>query len=194
MPVAISMLRGVNLGPHRRIKMEDLRKLYESLGLRDPRTFVQSGNVLFATEERSLSKVAKRIEDGIERRFGFRSDVIIRTAAELREVIRNNPFEGRAGIDPSKLLITFLADDPGDAARKTAAKMSTESEELHIRGRELYVYYSNGLARPKLSWANLEKILKTSGTGRNWNSVTKMLEMAEQLVTEPRPQGSGIDF
>ena len=77
MGVMISMLRGVNLGPHNRMKMEELRAVYESLKLQDPRTYVQSGNVLFKTKERDEAKLSSRIQDGIEKKFGFRPDVIL---------------------------------------------------------------------------------------------------------------------
>src|SRR5665811_2227083 len=104
MPVIISMLRGVNVGAHNRIKMDALRALYESLGLRDPQTYVQSGNVVFRTDKRDLVALAKRIEDAIEQGFGFRPTVILRTSGELREVIARNPFAKRRGIEPTKLL------------------------------------------------------------------------------------------
>jgi uncharacterized protein (DUF1697 family) len=181
MTVIISMLRGVNLGPSRRVKMEALRSLYESLRLRDVRTYLQSGNVIFRTEERDIALLTKRLQKAIEKTFGFQCDVILRTTSELREVIARNPFANRRGIEPSKLLVTFLASDPGEEARKQVRKIKTNPDELWIDGREMYTYFPNGMARPKVSWAAIEKILKTSGTGRNWNSVTKLLEMAETL-------------
>jgi uncharacterized protein (DUF1697 family) len=181
MAVLISMLRGVNVGGHNKIKMDALRALYESLKLRDPHTYIQSGNVVFRNEERDLLVVTKRVQNGIERTFGFRPDVIVRTASELRDVIARNPFAKRRDIHPGKLLIMFLASDPAPEARDRVLRIKTDPEELRIDGRELYIYYPNGMARPKLSWAVIEKTLKTSGTGRNWNTVTKLLEMAETL-------------
>jgi len=181
MAVIISMLRGVNVGGHNKIKMEALRALYESLKLRDAQTYLQSGNVIFWTDERDLAGLAKRIEDGIERKFGFRPDVILRTAAEMKEVVARNPFAKRRGIEPGKLLASFLASDPGEEARENVRQMKCDPEELRIEGRELYIYFPNGMGRSKLSLAKLEKTLKTAGTGRNWNSVTKMLEMAEKM-------------
>ena len=181
MAVIVSMLRGVNVGGHNRIKMDALRGLYKSLKLRDPQTYVQSGNVIFRTDERDLVRLAQRVEHGIERRFDFRPAVIVRTTSELRDVIARNPFAKRRGIDPSRLLVTFLASDPGPEAREQVRRMKTAPEELRIEGRELYIYYPDGMARPKLSWAVIERTLKTPGTGRNWNSVTKMLEIAERL-------------
>ena len=181
MAVVISLLRGVNLAAHNRVKMDELRALYESLGLEDPRTYVQSGNVIFRTKERDLVRLARRIEKAIEQRFGFRTEVILRTTAELRDAVARNPFAGRAGIDPAKLLVTFLDGVPSPEARETAMKIKADPEELRIDGRELYIYFSNGLARPKVPWMAVVKTLKTRGTGRNWNSVTKILEMAEGL-------------
>src|SRR5690242_12170421 len=91
MTVIISMLRGVNVGGHNKIKMDALRALYESLKLRDAQTYVQSGNVIFKPDERDIALLTKRIEDGIERKFGFRPAVILRTAAEMRGVVERNP-------------------------------------------------------------------------------------------------------
>ena len=181
MAVIISMLRGVNVGGHNKIKMEALRALYESLKLRGAQTYVQSGNVIFRTDERDMARLAKRIEDGIERKFGFQSDVILRTAAEMREVITRNPFAKRRGIEPGKLLVSFLGSDPGEEGREKVRQMKCDPEELRIEGREIYIYFPNGAGRSKLQWAGLGEMLKTTGTGRNWNSVTKMLEMAEKL-------------
>jgi uncharacterized protein (DUF1697 family) len=181
MAVIISLLRGVNLGPHRRIRMEDLRAVYESLKLRDVRTYVQSGNVVFTTAERDLRRLTGRLEQAIERRFGFHSDVIARTTSELRQVVARNPFATRRGIEPAKLVVTFLAADPGEPARGLVRAIETAPEELHIDGRELYVYFPNGQGRSKFPAAAVDKALSVSGTARNWNTVTKLLEIAEAL-------------
>jgi uncharacterized protein (DUF1697 family) len=180
MAAVVSMLRGVNLGT-RRMKMERLRALYEGLGLKDARTYVQSGNVVFRSAERSLVKLAKRIEEAIAEEFGFHSDVILRTAPEMRDVVARNPFEKREGIHPGKLLVWFLESDPGEEVRVKVRAVPAEPEELFIDGRELYIYFPNGMARPKLSMAACQKALKITGTGRNWNTVLKLLEMAESL-------------
>src|SRR6266702_3219784 len=119
MTVVVSMLRGVNLPHHNRIKMAALRDLYKSLKLFNPQTSVQSGNVIFGTQERDLSALTKRLENGIERRFGFRPDVILRTASEMRSVVARNPFARRRDIEPNKVLVDFLASDPSREPRKT---------------------------------------------------------------------------
>jgi uncharacterized protein (DUF1697 family) len=181
MTVVISMLRGVNVGGHNMIKMDALRTLYESLGLRNPQTYVQSGNVVFTTREKNVAALATRIEKAIEKEFGFRPPVIVRTPSELRDVIARNPFAKRRGLEPGRLLVTFLAGEPSSEARNQVLALKAEPEELRIVGREVFIYYPNGMARPKIPWTTIERMLKVSGTGRNWNSVTKLLEMAEKL-------------
>ena len=181
MAAVVSMLRGVNVGSHNRIKMDDLRRLYESLDLRDPQTYIQSGNVVFKTGERNLAALSERIGKGIERSFGFRTGVLLRTTSELRNVVEKNPFAARPDIDPSKLLVTFLASKPDREARENVLTIETDPEEMRIEGREVYIYFPNGMGRPRLSWPVIERKLETSGTGRNWNTVLKLLEMAERL-------------
>jgi uncharacterized protein (DUF1697 family) len=181
MAVVISLLRGVNVGGHHKIKMDALRALYESLELQQPQTYVQSGNVVFRTKERNLVGLAQRIEDGIERSVGFRPAVILRTLPEWRDVIARNPFGKRSGIEPSKLLVSFLAAEPAKDALAKVLEIETKPEELHASGRELYIYFPDGMGRSKLPWASLDKVLGSPGTGRNWNTVKKLLEIAESL-------------
>jgi uncharacterized protein (DUF1697 family) len=181
MAVMISMLRGVNVGGHNKIKMDALRALYDSLGLRDARTYVQSGNVIFRVAKLDVVSLTRRIQDAIERRFGFSADVILRTAAQVRDTIAGNPFARRSGIDPSKLLVVFLATKPTPKATNNILQNKATPEEILINGRELYIYFPKGMGRTKLSWMALVKSLETTGTGRNWNSVMKLLEIAESL-------------
>jgi len=176
MPVIISMLRGVSVGGRNKIKMDALRSLYLSLKLKNPQTFIQSGNVILYTQDQD------RIQDAIHRKFGFRPDVLLRTLAELRDAIANTPFPASRNLDPSKILIVFLADKPCAQSSTDLLKIKCDPEELHIRGRELYIYFPNRMARPKLAWPLIEKTLKISGTGRNWTSV-KLLQLAESLET-----------
>jgi uncharacterized protein (DUF1697 family) len=183
MTVVVSMLRGVNLVRHNRIKMDALRSLYETLGLHEPQSYIQSGNVVFKTEKRNIVLVTKQIQGAIESEFGFRPAVIARTTAEMREVVARNPFGGRSNIEPSKLLVTFLMSDPGEAAREKVRAIKTNPEELRIEGREMYVYFPNGMGRSKLPFAAIDKALKIPVTARNWNSVLKLLEMAERMET-----------
>jgi uncharacterized protein (DUF1697 family) len=175
------MLRGINLAKHHRIGMDALRGLYESLGLREVATYIQSGNVIFQTQARNLDPVARWIEDAFEGRFGFRADVMLRTPAQLREVIARNPFAARGGIDPARLVVSFLRSHPAPQARNKVLALKVGPEELFMEGRELYVYYPDGIGRSKLVPALLDRNLGTPSTARNWNTVRKLLELAEKL-------------
>jgi uncharacterized protein (DUF1697 family) len=182
--VLVSMLRGVNVGPHHRMKMADLKAVYESLGMAEVETFIQSGNVVFRTAGRSGDRVAARIEEAIEARFGFAAPVVVRTAAELRSVVERNPFAGRADLDGSRLAVHFLGRAPEAAGRAKLAAIPPAPEEVRLDGRELYIYYTSGMARPKLSLAQVERALAVPMTARNWNTVEKLLEMAERVEGE----------
>jgi len=181
----ISMLRGVNLGPHNRIKMDALRALYKSLGLEEPRTYVQSGNVIFRTNEKDLVKLASKIQKAIEKMFGCCPAVVLRTRGELKKVIAANPFAGRE-LPSGKILVTFLAGDPAQEAKSALAAFDKYPEEVHLKGRELYTYFPNGAGQSKLPWSQVEKHLGITGTARNWNSVTQLLAIAEELETGRR--------
>ncbi|HXR32610.1 MAG TPA: DUF1697 domain-containing protein [Verrucomicrobiae bacterium] len=184
MTVMISLLRGVNVGGHNKIKMDALRNLYEALGFRGAQTYVQSGNVIFRSKTSDIFKLAKRIEDAIEKSFGFRPPVVLRTSADMADVIARNPCAKRCGIDPKKLAVIFLKETPTAECLQNALKIKTAPEELWIDGREAYVYFPNGMARPKMSLPAIERALKTTGTGRNWNTVTMLLELAHALETK----------
>ena len=150
-----------------------------------------------------MPSVAKRLQDTIECKLGFRPGVILRTTSEMKDVIARNPFVGRDEIEPGKLVITFLGSSPDSGMReavlaltkatgsktslsaKNAKKMqrmqrTSTGEELWMNGRELFVYFPDGMGRSKLV-PQLERALKKSGTGRNWNTVTKLLEMAKTM-------------
>jgi uncharacterized protein (DUF1697 family) len=181
MTVVIALLRGINVGGHHKIKMEALRTLFQSLGLRDIQTHLQSGNVVFRTSGRDLVRLRQRIEEAVEREFGFHCDVVLRTTADLRVAVAKNPFATRPDLDASRLAVHFLSTEPDHEARARVLAIKAEPEELHLEALELYIYFTNGMARLSLSMAVVERSLKTSGTSRNWNTVRKVLEMAEKL-------------
>lgn len=180
MPVLIGLLRGVNVGGHNKIRMEELRGLCDSCGLCDTQTYVQSGNLVFRTTEIDIGRLAARLEEAIEKRYGFRPAVILRTASEMKAIVSRNPFQGRPGLKPSKLLVSFLSGDPGGEVRARIRAIPANPEEIHADGRELYIYFPHGTGRSKLM-PLLERAMKIPATGRNWNTVTKLLEMAEGL-------------
>lgn len=177
MPAVVCLLRGVNVGGNNKIKMDALRSICESLELNNPQTYIQSGNVVFTAPGKDLPALAGRIESGIEKSCGFRPDVVLRTLAQMRAVVAQNPFAAREGMEPGKLLVTFFDGD----AREKIPLLKVANEELRLVGRELYIYFPIGQGQSKLSFAPFDRAPKIKWTGRNWNTVTKLLEMAASL-------------
>ena len=186
MTVYVSLLRAVNVGGSGLIKMAALREAYESVGLADVRTLLQSGNVLFRSGLTDRNRLAKRLVQEIERRFDLRVELILRTLAEVATIVDRGPvLSPRA--DKSKLLVMFLSSVP-DAAAQEALKKWHKSKELkellEIRGPEIYLYYPDGVGRSKLTSAVIESKLDTSGTARNWNTLIKLVEAGRAI--EPK--------
>jgi uncharacterized protein (DUF1697 family) len=175
------MLRAVNVAGHQKISMEALKTLCVSMGLKDVKTYIQSGNIVFREHGKTPEKLARTLENGIEAKFGFRPAVLVRTVAEMRAVITNNPFAQRDEVQPNKLLVVFMNSAPVQKTVDQVLTLPCDPEEIHILGREIYIYYPEGMARPKVPLARLERILQCSSTGRNWNTVNKLLAMAKEL-------------
>ena len=192
MTVYVSLLRAANVGGTGLIKMDALRDVYESLGLGDVRTLLQSGNVLFRSGLTDRQRLVKRITQEIERKFDLQVEVILRTLAELASIVDRGPvLSPRA--DKSKLLVMFLSDVPAAAAQdalKAWHKSKGLKELLEIRGPEIYLYYPDGVGRSKLTSSVIEGKLETSGTARNWNTLTKLVEAGRELQRKDRPSGS----
>ena len=176
--VVVVLLRGVNVGGHNKIRMESLRDLCAGLGLENPRTHIQSGNIIVGTSEKDLAIVGKRIQKAIEDNLTVRCEVILRTPKDLREIIARNPFKDRTDVTPNKLCVMFLAGEPGPQVKENIRKLLVGPEELHIDGRDLYIYFPNGAGQSKLP-ALLDRALKMPATARNWNTVMKLLALAE---------------
>ena len=184
----IGLLRGVNLGGHHKVKMDELRALCQRLKLRDVKTYVQSGNIVFRTDEKDAIQLAGRIEKAIERKFGFHSDVVLRTSSELRDVVGSSPFKGRKDLLPAKLIVTFLACELAKEKCDRILLIKAGLEEVKLGGgRELYIYFPDGMGKSKLP-ALLDRALEKTGTARNWNTVTKLLEMAEAMESAAKAQ------
>lgn len=190
MPAVLCFLRGINVVGKNQIKMEELRKLCEALGLLNVQTYIASGNVVFRTTSRNIGALAPRIEKGIEARFGFRPHVMLRTITELRDVVARNPFAKRKDLHPGKFLVYFLKSEPASEVHERIRALQTDTEELRVSGSELYIYYLNGVGKSQLPMARIEKALGTAGTGRNWNTVTKLLQLAEAIESAKTSKAS----
>ncbi|MGO9127491.1 MAG: DUF1697 domain-containing protein [Terriglobales bacterium] len=182
MPTYISMLRGINVLGHKRVEMSRLREMCEGMGFEQVRTYIQSGNVVFKTGKSTPSGLSRRIEERMMSEFGFSAMVLTRTAKELGRAIQGNPFVKEGGKDGSKVFVGFLARAPkADAVEKLQAR-AAKTEQVHCCGREIYVYYVDGMGRARLlTHGVLERVLAVSTTMRNWNTVSKLYQMAMGL-------------
>ncbi|MEU8570463.1 DUF1697 domain-containing protein [Streptomyces pathocidini] len=178
MTTYVALLRGINLGGRRKVPMTALRELITDLGYEDVRTLLQSGNVVFTGGEQPPALLARELEQALQARFGFEIGCVVLTSAELRAVVARNPFPV-ASFDPSKFVVTFLAA-PLDPAH--LARIDPEAylpDEFRPGERELFLHCPNGLGRSKLSAALGATDFGTVATTRNWNTVTKLLAMAD---------------
>lgn len=171
MPRYVALLRAVNVGGRNKVPMAELRDLFESLGHADVSTFIQSGNVLFTAR---ASVTPKSLETAISKRFHVDTTVVLRTPSELEKVVKANPF---ARANTSKLHVGFMMQQPSAAVVSELDAERFRPEEFAIRGRELYLHLPNGMGRSKLP-AYLDRQLAIPTTVRNWNTVTKLIELA----------------
>jgi uncharacterized protein (DUF1697 family) len=178
MPTYIAMLRGVNVSGHKPLGMERLRAALAPLGFTSIKTYLQSGNVVFTAAKGSPAVLATKIHDVINREFGYSVPVIIRTAAELAQIIADNPFTKDPHIDSLKLHVTFLADQSPKTALAALQPLADGPERLHVFSREIYLYCPNGYGRTRLSNTAIEKKLALAATTRNWKSVNALMQMS----------------
>jgi len=179
MPVYVALLRGINIGPHKRMKMEKLRESFEALGFKRVQTYIQSGNVVFSAGKGPPTALSKKIEDRIVSDFGFSSPVILRTREELGRAVANNPFSKQPGIDPEKLHVTFLAAAPAASALKKLAEFTVAPDQSCCIGKEIYLHLPNGFSRSSLWKVPWEKALAVVTTTRNWRTVNALHQMCQ---------------
>ena len=180
MPIYISLLRGINVGANKRMKMEKLRGSCEALGFGEIATYIQSGNLIFKAAKLSADAVSKKIEKQIECDFGFHADVITRTAEDLKKIIASNPLLKQPGTEESKLHVVFLPAAPSAEGVEKLESVILPPDRVRVARSEIYFYFPNGVSGSSLWKHNLDRVLGISGTMRNWNTVNKLLEMAEK--------------
>jgi uncharacterized protein (DUF1697 family) len=174
----IALLRGINVGGHKIIKMDQLRKAFEELGFENVATYVQSGNVVFKSQKKASADLSRKIEEMLLRRFSMSVPVIVRTAEEIGAVLTKNPFLKEPGTDVARLHVTFLSLTPQKAAIKGLDAIAAGPDRFHCHGQEIYLHCPNGFGGTKLSINAFEKVLAVGATTRNWNTLNKLYEMA----------------
>lgn len=172
----VLLLRGINVGPHKRIAMPRLRELLAGGGYQDARTYVQSGNVVLRGAG-PPDRVARECEALIAEGTGFAVEIVARAAGELAEVVRRDPL-GKAVEDPKRYLVSFLSAEPDPAVVRELEGLAAGEERLVASGRELYAWFPDGAGRSKLAARMAGQKLGVTATARNWNTVTELHRMA----------------
>ena len=168
-PTHVALLRGINLGPNKRVAMPALRELAESLGYDEVSTYIASGNLLFSTRKKDTGKIARELERAIDKELGVSCRVAVLTRDELAKAIDKNPFPKEK--NPKAVHASFLLDDPPkDAVTRDG------SDETKVVGKVLYLHTPDGYGRSDLAAKTMRKV---PGTARNWGTVTKLLELLD---------------
>jgi uncharacterized protein (DUF1697 family) len=171
----VALLRGINVGKAKTVAMDDLRTIAESLGYQDVRTLLRSGNVILSGDGRP-GDVSKRFETAIDERLHIDVKVVVRTAAELQAVVDVNPIP-QAVDDGSRLHVMFLAAPLAAEERLRLEAADFGDDVVRPAGREIYVWYRDGMSGSDTA-ARLAKLVRTTATDRNWNTVTKLVGLA----------------
>jgi len=184
MTVYIALLRGINVGGKNIIKMVELKQVFESIGLCEVKTYIQSGNVLFKSDE-AEELLCDKIEHEIEAVFGISVKIILRTSTELEQIILNCPFskdevtEAETLSKVESLYVSLLKHSPLKEKIECIDSYRSESDKYHILGRDVYLLFQHSIRNSKLA-NNLNK-LDVSTTVRNWKTLSKLAELAKNM-------------
>ena len=178
MTTYISILRGINVSGHKKILMTDLRALYEKLGFKNVRSYIQSGNVIFdyAGDESNLA-IAEMIEHSIEKEYKFQVPVLVKHPADLIRTIEKNPFAEELGEDLSRVAVTFLESQPSSENLIKLEGVDYPPDRFIIDGLNIYIHCPESYGNSKLSNNFFETKLKVRATSRNWKTINKLVEM-----------------
>ena len=168
----VALLRGVNVGGNNKLPMKDLPAIFQKCGCTNVRTYIQSGNVVFDCTATAVSKLSETIGNGIEKKFGFKPAIVLRSLLEFDNIVRSNPYPG-LGAAESELHVVFLEAAPLPAEIAKLEQYRELPEEFDVCGKDVYLRMPNGMARSKMAGVRF----KTVATARNWRTVHKLLAM-----------------
>jgi uncharacterized protein (DUF1697 family) len=179
MPAFVALLRAVNLGPHNKISMADLKAVAQGAGLTDARTLLQSGNLVFHAKAQASAALEKHLESALGKELGLKTPVLVRSAAEWRATLEANPFPKEAKADPSHLVVMALKGKPEPTLLASLTQAIVGRERVKAGPRALYLVYPDGIGESKLTAALIEKKVGIVGTARNWNTAEKIAALLE---------------
>lgn len=177
MPTFITLLRGVNVSGQKKINMKELKSLFESSGLRNVQTYIQSGNVVFESDDNEPEKLTVRLESAIATHFGFEVTVVLLTPEALLSITANNPFQFEKDFDERMMYVCLLKQKPAPDLAEKLLEARQGTDRFVLRRSILYLYLASGYGTTKLNNNFFEKKLKVAATTRNWHTLKKLLEM-----------------
>jgi uncharacterized protein (DUF1697 family) len=178
MKTFIALLRGINVSGHKKIKMAELREQLNKAGLTNVQTYIQSGNIVFNSDQNSTSKLQALIHKTILDGFGFDVPTTLLTLDYLVQANQNNPYSKEAEEKGNQAFITFLSQEPEQERIELLRSIDYSPDVYHIDKTNIYLYCPNGAANSKISNNLFENKLKVSATTRNFKTVWKLIEMA----------------
>jgi uncharacterized protein (DUF1697 family) len=175
----VALLRAVNVGGRNLVAMSDLRAHFEKLGYASPQTLLQSGNVVFECGKERAAALEQKLEAAAVKRFRLQIDVCVRTAKEWDAVIARLPMRREATADPARLAVMFLKDKIAPGTIEALRAKIRGPETVEGDGRQLYLFYPDGMGTSKFTPALIEKTIGVRGTARNWNTVQKLAALLD---------------
>ncbi|XLG19151.1 DUF1697 domain-containing protein [Bacillus cereus] len=178
MTLYIALLRGINVGGHKVIKMADLKRVFESIGLKQVKTYIQSGNIVFESEE-GINFLKDRIQSEIKKEFDFDVPVMLRTHDEFINIIKQCPYEVHSLLEGESVHIAFLANVLSEEESSQLLTFKNELEDCYIDEKVVYLFFKNSIRNSKLM--NQFQKSHTPATVRNWRTVNKLKAIVESM-------------
>ena len=177
----VAFLRAINVGGQRLIKMEELARIFTAAGLKNVRTYIQSGNVIFDSSSANAVALRKKIEKALLNILGFEVIVMLRPLADIEDIVKRNPFKKTKADADQALFVVFLSDEPQQNPKLPLTSIIDNLEVLEVKDRAAFIV-SRRKKNGMFGFPNkfVEKEFGVSGTTRNWNTVNKILKVAEK--------------
>lgn len=180
MQTVIALLRAINMAGHNSVKTKDLSDMFSESGYPEAKIFIQSGNVIFRSNE-NKKKLNLKIEEAIKEKFSFNVDVILRSIPEIKDLILRNPYLEEEKFNPSRMGVVFLKEMPSKESLSKLDDINFPPDKFSIDGQEIFLFCPDGFGRSKLSTNFFERKLGIPGTARNWKTINSILDLAEKM-------------
>lgn len=173
----VALLRGINVGGHNKIKMDELRPMFESLGFENVRSYIASGNVAFDAPKTKDSILINKLEKAVKATFALEIDVMVRSIKEIEAAIKRNPFNAVHDDDHTKLFVVFLKEKLPEEKADLLLSQNSENEKFEVVGLDIYCLSKKSFMKSILAKKYIDNKLKTPSTARNWRTVNKIAEL-----------------